>query len=205
MYTGQRLKDCVLLRWNCVSLEDRRLEVPQYKTGKQVTLPIAPPLLEGLEKALEWKEDGVAYVCPKTARRYNIKNDRGKNTGAGLVNLDVLRPIRWIGLKTSVKVEGRAHPVTQYGFHSCRHTFISFCAAAGVPKAVVMSFVGADSDIIDKHYTHVGTQQQVKALEAVVDSMSRKSETEKIREVLDYIETLPESEALTKIKDILNS
>ena len=51
-----------------------------------------------------------------------------------------------------------------------------------------MSFVGADSDIIDKYYTHVGNDQQIKALEAVVDSMSRKSETEKIREVLDYIE-----------------
>ena len=155
---------------------------------------------------MAWKEDDVnAYVCPTTARRYNIKNDRGKNIGAGLVNLDVTRAIRWIGLQTSVKVEGRAHPVTQYGFHSCRHTFISFCAAAGVPKSVVMSFVGADSDIIDKHYTHVGAEQQVKALEAVVDSMSRKSDADRIREALDYIETQPESEALTKIKDILNS
>ena len=206
MYTGQRLKDCVLLRWNCVSLKERRIEVTQYKTGKIVTLPIAPPLLEGLEKALEWKEDGAnSYVCPKTARRYNTQNAQGKNIGNCLVDLDVLRPIRWIGLKTSVKVEGRAHSITQYGFHSCRATFISFCAAAGVPKAVVMSFVGADSDIIDKHYTHVGNEQQIKALEAVVDSMSRKSETEKIQEVLDYIETQPESEALTKIKDILNS
>ena len=204
MYTGQRLKDCALLRWSCVSLKDRRIEVTQYKTGKQVTLPIAPPLSEGLEKALEWKEDGVnAYVCPKTARRYNIKNKRGKNIGAELVNHDVIRPIRWIGLQTSVKVEGRAHSVTQYGFHSCRHTFISFCAAAGVPKAVVMSFVGADSDIIDKHYTHVGSEQQVKALEAVVDSMSKKSDADKIREVLDYIETQPESEVLATIKRIL--
>ena len=206
MYTGQRLKDCVLLRWNCVSLKERRIEVTQYKTGKQVTLPIAPPLLEGLEKALEWKEDGVnSYVCPNTARRYNIKNERGKNIGAGLVNIDVLRPIKWIGLETSVKVEGRAHPVTQYGFHSCRHTFISFCAAAGVPKSVVMSFVGADSDIIDKHYTHVGTEQQIKALEAVVDSMSLKSDAEKIKEALDYIETQPDSEALIRIKEILKS
>ena len=206
IYTGQRLKDCVLLRWNCVSLKDRRIEVTQYKTGKQVTLPIAPPLLEGLEKALEWKEGDVnAYVCPKTARRYNIKNDRGKNIGAGLVNLDVTRPIRWIGLQTSVKVEGRAHPVTQYGFHSCRTTFISFCAAAGVPKSVVMSFVGADSDIIDKHYTHVGAEQQVMALEAVVDSMSRKSDADRIREAIEYINGQPESDALKKLKEILNS
>ena len=206
MYTGQRLKDCVLLQWNSISLKDKRVEVTQYKTGKQVTLPIAPPLLEGLEKALEWKEDGVnPYVCPKTARRYNIKNDRGKNIGNGLVNIDVLRPIKWIGLETSVKVEGRSHPVTQYGFHSLRHTFISFCAAADVPKSVVMSFVGADSDIIDKYYTHVGNDQQIKALEAVVDSMSKKTDAEKIQEVLEYIESQPKSEVLAKIKGILNS
>ncbi|MBR6372409.1 MAG: tyrosine-type recombinase/integrase [Victivallales bacterium] len=206
MYTGQRLKDCVLLRWNCVSLKDKRIEVTQYKTGKQVTLPIAPPLLEGLEKALEWKEDDVnAYVCPKTAKRYNTKNHRGKNIGAGLVNLDVLRPIRWIGLQTSVKVEGRAHSITQYGFHSCRHAFISFCAEAGVPKSVVMSFVGADADIIDKYYTHVGADQQIRALETVFTSTSQKSDADKIREVLDYIATKPATKTLAKIKDILTS
>ncbi len=207
MYTGQRLKDCVLLQWNSISMKDKRVEVTQYKTGKQVTLPIAPPLLEGLERALEWKEDGVnPYVCPKTARRYNTKNGRGKNIGNGLVNIDILRPIKWIGLETSVKVEGRAHPVTQYGFHSLRHTFISFCAAAGVPKSVVMSFVGADSDIIDKYYTHVGNDQQIKALEAVVDSMSTKTDTERIQEALSFIEAQQqeqELDALTRIKEIL--
>ena len=47
-----------------------------------------------------------------------------------------------------------------YGFHSLRHSFASFCAEAGVPKAVVVSILGANSDIIDQFYTHVGEDAQ---------------------------------------------
>ena len=83
MYTGQRLKDCVLLQWSGVSLERRRINVKQFKTGKEVTIPIADKLLEVLNEAKEWQTD--AYVCPKSAARYNAVDGKGKNTGNNLV------------------------------------------------------------------------------------------------------------------------
>jgi len=55
------------------------------------------------------------------------------------VNLDVLRAIRWIGVEPSVTVPGRDKKVTVYGFHSLRHSFASFSAEAGIPKAVLLS------------------------------------------------------------------
>ena len=37
----------------------------------------------------------------------------------------------------------------------------------GVPKAFVLSILGAYSDIIDKYYTHVGEEAQRKAIDAL--------------------------------------
>ena len=57
MFTGQRLKDCVLLQWQNVDMERRRIWVKQFKTGKEVTIPMAAELYAVLEEAQTWKED----------------------------------------------------------------------------------------------------------------------------------------------------
>ena len=165
MYTGQRLKDCALLQWQNVDMNRRRVYVKQFKTGKEVSIPLAPPLYDALLQAQAWRCD--QYVCPKTAARYNRTNAVGKNIGDNLVDTDVLKVIRWIGLKPSVAVPGRKRKMTVYGFHSLRHSFASFCAEAGVPKAVLLSILGTDSAIADKYYTHVGDEAQQKAIAAI--------------------------------------
>ena len=165
MYAGQRRKDCVLLQWQNVDMEHQRIFVKQFKTGKEVTIPLAPPLFNVLKEAQEWRVD--QYVCPKTAARYNKNNAIGKNVGNKLMNIDVLRVIRWIGLEPSVDVPGRDKKMTVYGFHSLRHSFCLFCVEAGVPKAVLLSILGTQSDIADKYYTHVGDAAQREAINAI--------------------------------------
>ena len=196
MFTGQRLKDCVLLRWDKVDLNRKRIWVKQFKTGKEVTIPMAPKLFEVLTEAQEWKVDH--YVCPNVAKRYNKLDKNGKNTGNNLVNIDVLRPIKWIGLEPSVAVPGRKKKVTVYGFHSLRHSFASHCAEAGVPKAVVLSILGANSEIVDKHYTHIGEEAQEKAIQSLFGNGNTISDREKIQKALDYIAGCEE-----KNKDII--
>jgi len=176
MFTGQRMKDCVLLRWDRINLDMKRIWVKQFKTGKEVTIPIAPKLMEVLLEAKEWKAD--EYVCPNVAARYKRTDAIGKNVGNNLVNLDVLRVIRWIGLEPSVDVEGRKKKVTVYGFHSLRHSFVSHCAEAGVPKAVVLSILGTNSEIADKYYTHIGDDAQAKAIQAISKHLDGSSEEE---------------------------
>jgi integrase len=165
MFTGQRFKDCVLLQWDSVDLNQKMIRVKQYKTGKEVSIPIAPRLLSVLQEALKWRQD--AYVCPNIAKRYNKTDKAGKNTGNNLANIDALRVIRWIGLEPSVEVPGRKKKMTVYGFHSLRHSFASYSAEIRIPKAVVLSILGASSDIIDKYYTHVGEDAQRKAIGAL--------------------------------------
>ena len=153
MFTGQRLKDCVLLQWQNIDMKNRRIWVKQFKTGKTVIIPMSPELYEALVEAEKWKCN--QYVTPKSAARYSKTNAEGKNVGNNLIDIDVLRPIRWIGLEPAVEVPGRKKKMTVYGFHSLRHSFASFCAEANVPKAVLLSILGTDSRIADKYYTHV--------------------------------------------------
>lgn len=203
MFTGQRLKDCVLLQWQNIDWEQRKIWVRQFKTGKNVTIPIAPELYEVLQEAQMWKIN--QYVCPKSAARYNKNDKDGKNIGNNLINIDVLRVIRWIGLEPSVEVPGRKKKMTVYGFHSLRHSFASFCAEANVPKAVLLSILGTDSDIADKYYTHVGDASQRKAVEAVSGILNNKSAQEKIDEVLALLKQKPTANQalIEKIKEIL--
>lgn len=205
MFTGQRLKDCVLLRWDKVDLNKRRIWVKQFKTGKEVTIPIAPKLLEVLNKAKAWKTD--YYVCPHVAERYNKIDKNGKNTGNNLVNIDVLRVIKWIGLEPSIAVPGRNKKVTVYGFHSLRHSFVSHCAEAGIPKAVVLSIIGANSEIVDKHYTHIGEEAQEKAIMAIAGSFNGGlSDREKIDKIIELIDASTEnSELIQKIEKVLRN
>ena len=205
MYTGQRMKDCVLLRWSKINLEMRRIWVKQFKTGKEVTIPIAPPLLEVLQVALAWKKSDADYVCPNVAVRYNKTNAVGKNVGNNLVNIDMLRVIKWIGLEPSVTVPGRDKKVTVYGFHSLRHSFASYCAAAGVPQATVVSILSADSEVITRYYTHVGDDAQRQAIAAVSGGYLPGSAQAKIDEALKLINTstAASNEILAQVKAIL--
>ena len=197
MFTGQRLKDCVLLQWQNIDMRNQRIWVKQFKTGKEVTIPIAPELYEALLEAEKWRCD--QYVIPKCAARYNRMNAEGKNVGNNVIDIDVLRPIRWIGLEPSVKVPGRKRKMTVYGFHSLRHSFASFCAEAGVPKAVLLSILGANSEIVDKYYTHVSEESQKKAIAAISSRSTPSSSQEKIDRVLKLL--MPDGNQLDQTSD----
>jgi integrase len=203
MYTGQCLKDCVLLQWQNIDMERQRIWVKQFKTGKEVTIPMAKELFKVFQEAAAWKEN--QYVCPKSAERYNRTDSRGKNIGNNLINIDVLRVVKWIGLEPSISVPGRTKKMTVYGFHSLRHSFASFCAEAGVPKAVLLSILGTDSDIADKYYTHVGDAAQREAINAIYGASSHDTLRERIQKVLDLLDSKPEptQELLDQIKNIL--
>lgn len=206
MYTGQRLKDCVLLQWQNVDMSQKKIWVKQFKTGKEVTIPMADELYQVLLEAQEWRTN--QYVSPCSAQRYNKVDHRGKNVGNNLVNKDVLRVIHWIGLEPSVSVPGRNKKMTVYGFHSLRHSFCSFCAEAGVSKAVLLSILGTQSEIADKYYTHVGDAAQREAIMAISNTTSTETPAEKrIREALDLLRSNPSptNELLEQLKNILES
>jgi integrase len=197
-FTGQRLKDCALLQWQNVNLERPSITVAQFKTGKKVNIPIAPQLLDVLREAQEWQEN--TYVLPITAERYLKTDKNGKATGPSYVNHDVIRVIQRTGLQPSVKVPGRKRAVTVYGFHSLRHSFVSFCIDHNISKAVCVSIVGADSDIIDQYYTHVGEAAQEQAIQLI--SGIGTSIKQRYEQALQYLSSVPEAEKTLRLREV---
>ena len=70
---------------------------------------------------------------------------------------------------------------------------------------MVVSILGANSEIIDRFYTHVGEDAQRAAIEAISGKSGGQSDRERIKSVLAYIAELPNSTPeTTRIVEILS-
>ena len=88
--------------------------------------------------------------------------------------------------------------------HSFRHGFASHCAETGVPRAVCSSILGADADIIDNYYVHIGEEAQLKAIAGLSVSKLTNSPQGRLDTVIQYIEGLEErSPEVDKIYELL--
>lgn len=211
VYTGQRMKDCVLLEWDQIDFDEKTIAFIQFKTGEEVEVPMAPQVIDILKEAETWRRDEpedskdfADYVLPELAARYQITNDKGKgekNIGGDFVNKDVLRVIGWAGIKTTKHVKGRKRGVSVHGFHSLRHTFASNCLNWGVSRAVVVDLLGTDSDIIDAHYSHAGKKEKEAAIQLISEGKSLKDRYDEAIEFLDGLEQ--KSEDIQKLENIL--
>ncbi len=109
-----------------------------------------------------------------------------------------------LGLNRLLLCLGTKKKVTVYGFHSLRHSFASHCAEAGVPKAVVISILGTNSDIVDKHYTHIGKEAQEKAIQSLFGDSNTISDRERITKALALFDKLKrKSQAMLEIEEVL--
>lgn len=168
-YTGADGESGCLMEWGGVDLAGNTISYIRNKTrkatgGRVISLPIHPELREALEKAQGWRVSGNPYVLPNVAARYK-QNRFG-------VQKDVQKIIRLaLGVEVTEKASDtksqRAIGASVYSLHSFRHTFVSFCANAGVPLAVVQSIVGHGSPAMTAHYTHISSEAKQKAVAAL--------------------------------------
>lgn len=149
LYTGLRLKDCALLKWENVDTLRRMITCTPAKTariGKVVTIPIHPVLFEFLTETPEPKRRG--FVLPGIATDYKDHT---------MLTSRIRRIFEDCGIETRTDcVNGRRRCVV--GFHSLRHSFVSLAANAGAPLAVVQRIVGHSSRQMTDHYFHETTR-----------------------------------------------
>jgi integrase len=164
LYTGQRLADVATLRWDNIDLARNEIRIKTRKTGKRLSIPIAPPLKTHIESLPAGHE---GYLHPKAAATVTSQKRSGtlSNQFADLLAQAGLRdkaPHRSKG-------KGRDGKRSSNGlsFHALRHTAVSLLKDAGIPEAVVMELVGHDSEAMSAHYTHVGTEALAKAVSAL--------------------------------------
>lgn len=183
-WTGLRLIDCVLMKWENVNLERNIIFCEPHKTKRvkrTVNVPIHPLLREQLNKALEW--NNAEYVMPKLAHRY-----LGPSSP---ISSEAATVLKFIGLeisKEAKKGQRRIKKTNVYGFHSFRHSFVSFCAKAGVPMPVVQSIVGHGSPAVTRHYVHIGEGAARQAINALPQgNTSGKTDHQKLKIISDIL------------------
>ena len=204
-WTGCRGQDGCLMQWSNVNMIQRTISFIPIKTArktgyKMVTLPMHPQLYEALKLAESWRnenENGEDYILPKVAKRYTY-NHCG-------VQHDVIKIIRYAtGLETTIGKKALHHKIrsNRYSLHSFRHTFVSFCANAGVPLDVVASIVGHGSSAMTRHYAHISHQAKEKAIQALpVIKLDNDNNLSSKEELLKQLSELSEAELAEIMKN----
>ena len=164
IYTGLRLGDCALLDWGAVDLARRRIVVIPRKTarhahGKQTLIPIHATLAAMLAEIPQGKRKG--WVLPEVADMYMRE--------PSMVTNRVQRVFRECGIKTQIEQGEGRKALTDVGFHSLRHTFVSLSANAGAPLAIVQAIVGHSNPAMTRHYFHEQEGALVSAVAALPD------------------------------------
>ena len=166
-WTGCRGQDGCLMRWSNVDLAKGMITYIPRKTARKtnnraVSLPLHPELASALQEALSFKDRNKGredFILPSVAHRYQQNPDG--------VQADVRKIIRCsTGCATTADEKGnhRVHRANLYSLHSFRHTFVSFCANAGVPLDVVAAIVGHGSSAMTRHYAHISTEAKKNAV-----------------------------------------
>ena len=171
-WTGCRGQDGCLMEWNNIDFDRKLISYIPRKTARKtgyrkVTLPMKEELYEALLDAAKWRTDNKTrenYILPKVADRY-LRNPSG-------VQKDVMKIIHCAtGEETTAskdRLQGqRKLAANIYSLHSFRHTFVSFCANAGVPLAVVAEIVGHGNPAMTEHYSHISTESKRSAIMAL--------------------------------------
>ena len=172
LYTGARCGDLCLLRKRSVDMQSRIINFTPSKTihssGAKVQIPIAEALYIALLPFVNDDAETSPYVLPHVAERYT-RNPAG-------IAKDTKRLLEAAGLHTVEQSYDphRLLPVIRYSFHSFRHTFSTLAANRGVSIRTVQELLGHSSEKMTAHYTHIGLQTKVQAIEVLPDLVSVK-------------------------------
>lgn len=132
LLTGLRLGDAVTLRWDMVDIENMTISRVMAKTSRPVVFPLHPSLLPWLVRRDE------TYVFPALAMSYIHARGCASHR-----------------IRDYFKRAGIIGDKQQYCAHCLRTTFASKCAVAGVPLAVIQSWLGHTSQEVTRIYARI--------------------------------------------------
>lgn len=145
IYTGLRLSDCCLLKWENIDMHTRIISVVPIKTKRHLQSPIEIPIHQTLYSILCRMHTPISsgYVSPKNAKAY-------KSSKISSTLSDVFTKC---GIKTKgVDEAGRTKLLC--GFHSLRHTFVSLNINSGMSPLLIQKIVGHSTVDMTEHYFH---------------------------------------------------
>ena len=157
MYTGLRISDCAMLKWNDVDFEKKILKVIPIKTKKHMDAPLEIPIHPTLLKMLEATPHTDDYVSKTNADGYE----------SGSLSGQVIAVFKKCGIETSKMVNGKLKLIC--GFHSLRHTFVSMAINSGMSPLLVQRIVGHSAVDMTSAYFHENQDKMREGIESLAD------------------------------------
>jgi len=156
-FSGLRLADAVLLKWDAVDRRRNMIVCRPMKTrqiDREVHIPIHSAIIQELERAKEWRKESP-FILPILAGRYQANRCA--------VVKDCIDIIEACGFteRNGAKI-GRDR--RKYGMHSFRHFFASQCAMSGVPIALLADILGDNIQTLQRYYLHSNDAAREKVL-----------------------------------------
>jgi len=169
LYCGLRLGDASRLDWQDVDMVRGSIVTDLHKTGQTVAIPIAEPLRRELEAIHAKKRTGP--ILPGFAADYRRRPQ-------ALIE-KVRAHFEACGIETKEKIDGRPRAVARRGFHSLRHSFVTYASASGWPESLVRAIVGHRSETVTRLYQHQSVEL-VKHLPALPDVLAGETELKRL-------------------------
>lgn len=173
--TGLRIQDAARLLWSSVDLNRKVISYyPQKTANSGKRKPLEAPMLPDMEKYLL---DLPIKSNKPEAPLFPTLSKKKANGRSGLSNT-FFRLISQAGIDNeaaSGKTHGKGRTVFKLGFHSLRHTFVSFMANMGVPEELRKKIVGHTSNVHER-YTHL----ELKTLQTALENFPRLTPDSKV-------------------------
>lgn len=154
--TGMRLGDCATLKWCEVDMDAGVIRRVPRKTsttsGASVVVGI-PAMLENALRCIPTGERGE-FVLPTISADYLAGR-------IPMLSKRIQSHFRACGIETNQECEDKGRKrrcVTDVGFHSLRHTWVTMHAEAGTPASLIQEAAGHSSPAMTQHYTHVSSE-----------------------------------------------
>jgi integrase len=167
-YTGMRLGDVSLLRWENIDLAGRELHFKTEKTGREQTIPIAEPLHRHLLDAAG-SDDPRAPLFPRAFA------ERQRNVPCGGLSNKFYRLLTRAGVvpardnKATGKGRNAARTSNGLGFHCLRHTATSLLKMSGASDVVAREIVGHETAAVSRTYSHIDAATLRAAIDRLPD------------------------------------
>lgn len=146
-YTGFRLGDAINLKWETIDRVTGTINIRSNKTDIETRTAIHPALAKILQAEAEPKSSG--YVMPELSEIYN----RG-NAGETIIQGKLRRLFKSVEIEINHKEENGRRAVSDYGFHSLRHTFTTILRNSGATLQEAKQLAGHATERMTEHYTH---------------------------------------------------
>jgi integrase len=182
LYLGARLGDACRMEWSMVDVTSNRITYTPHKTARKkhntLVLPIHPALRDMLVKTP--KTDREGFITPDLEALYTDK-------GPYAVSKQVQQIFTDCGIVTQREGTGVRRSV-EAGFHSLRHSAVSFMRAAGTAQTTSQAVVGHSSAEVHNLYTHVDENALESAIFAIPSPLQNANdEKDPVEQILELL------------------